>query len=692
MVTAAPGGTAAEALTGVGLAAGPLAISPSTATFDAVAAGQSSAKSVFSLSGGGGEVSASPSIALTGQDASLFAISDDGCSGQALPPAGCSFSLTFSPPAGTSPGPRSASVTATVGDAVATAVLSAAVAAPAAFAISPGPTFDFGSLALGASAPVQAFTVTNEGGGSSLVPTVAVTGPGSLDFPVQANGCTAPLDPGQTCSFTLGFDPASAGTWSATATVSAAGATAASVDVTGQGIDAAALAVDPSVRLFGSVTQGSASPVTTFVVTNGGSVTSGALAASLAGTEASQFAISNDSCTGASLAPGATCSVGVAFAPGVAVSGAVAASLQVSASPGGEAVASLTGTAIAPAQLTLQPASRDFGAVVSGATSSATFTVANAGGQSTGPVSVQLSGSGTFGIGTDSCSGSTLAAGASCALSVTFAPPAGAAGPQTGALQISATPGGSPSATLTGVAQQSAALSMAAPPGFSGFGTVLDGNTSAPADFVLTNGGNQATGPLTISLSGPASGSFAITSDGCSGIVLGGGAQCTVSVQFAPSTGASGVQRAVLDAQASPGGSASAAFSGTATNPATLSISGPALIGGFTAVVPPATASGTFTVTNGGDLPSGTITSSITQSVANTFVIANDGCTGNVLAAGATCTLDVVFSPQDGSTGLQIGIVSVSASPGGSASTGLAGTAGSAPDAGSASVPDASLE
>jgi hypothetical protein len=682
LLAAAPGGTVAVSLTGTGLSLGPLAIVPSSADFGAVAGGESSPKSVFTLTGSGGEVTASPSIVLTGQDASFFAISDDGCSGQPLPPAGCVWSVTFSPPAGAPIGPRSASITATVAGAVATATLSASVASPATLAVDPGPTFDFGPLALGAPAPEQTFTVTNDGGTASLVPTVAVTGTGSLDFSVDENGCTAPLAPGETCTFTLGFDPATAGTSGATVTVSAGSATPASVAVTGQGLAAAAIAVTPATQSFGVVTQASRSSAATFVVTNGGDVPSGPLTLSLAGTEANQFVISSDTCTMAQLAPSATCSVAVAFAPAPRVSGAVAASLQVSGAPGGQAVASLTGTAVAPAALDIEPTSQDFGTLVSGATSSATFTITNAGGQSTGPIAVQLSAPDGFAIAGDACSGTTLAGGATCTVFVTFAPSSTTTGPQAANLQVTAAPGGSLSASLTGTAQQPAALSLIPPPGFSGFGTVVDGNTSATADFVLMNGGGQATGVLTTSLGGPAAGSFAVTSDACNGTVLGAGARCTVSVQFAPSIGASGSQRAVLDAQASPGGSTSAALSGTAKNPASLSISGPALIGGLITVVPPATASGTFTVTNGGDLPSGTITASIAQTVDGTFVIANDGCTGNVLAGGASCTLDVVFSPPVASSGLELCLVSVSASPGGSASTATAGNAGTPADAG----------
>jgi hypothetical protein len=88
------------------------------------------------------------------------------------------------------------------------------------------------------------------------------------------------------------------------------------------------------------VTSGSSSSPTAFTVTNTGSVPSGVLTPSLGASVDFVFGSTN-TCTG-TLAPGAHCEVDVSFAP--SGGGAKTASLQVSATPGGQAVARLSGS------------------------------------------------------------------------------------------------------------------------------------------------------------------------------------------------------------------------------------------------------------------------------------------------------------------------------------------------------------
>jgi hypothetical protein len=75
--------------------------------------------------------------------------------------------------------------------------------------------------------------------------------------------------------------------------------------------------------------------------------------------------------------------------------------------------------------------------------------------------------------------------------------------------------------------------------------TAVHSGTSTTRDFTLTNSGGNATGALTltISLSGP----FAISVDGCTGVSLGPGKSCKVTVQYAPVT--AGITRAELTAR-----------------------------------------------------------------------------------------------------------------------------------------------
>jgi hypothetical protein len=79
------------------------------------------------------------------------------------------------------------------------------------------------------------------------------------------------------------------------------------------------------------------------VVTNTGLGTTGALTASLTGTNASEFGITQNNCTGQLHGSGGTCSVFVRLSPSSA--GGKTASLNVTGTPGGTQSSTLTGTA-----------------------------------------------------------------------------------------------------------------------------------------------------------------------------------------------------------------------------------------------------------------------------------------------------------------------------------------------------------
>ncbi len=88
--------------------------------------------------------------------------------------------------------------------------------------------------------------------------------------------------------------------------------------------------------------------------------------------------------------------------------------------------------------------------------------------------------------------------------------------------------------------------------------TAVHSGTSTTRDFTLTNSGGNATGALTltISLSGP----FTISVDGCTGVSLGPGKSCKVTVQYAPVT--AGITRAELTARSKKYGFSAASLFG----------------------------------------------------------------------------------------------------------------------------------
>jgi outer membrane protein assembly factor BamB len=293
-------------------------------------------------------------------------------------------------------------------------------------------------------------------------------------------------------------------------------------------VPGAGLTVSPTFAPdYGTMLDGTRSSPTTFTVTNFGSSATSVLIDTFTGKDPSQFQVTSDTCARKTLAGGASCTIGVAFAP--TLPGLRQATLSVSAATGGSAGATLSGTGNA---LTISPAAKDYGTVLDGTSSpSTTFTVTNHSSTMVSPNVASL-GSSQFAVSSDSCSGATLAAGATCIIGVAFTP-TGFGSISTNiesvsaTLSVGSTPGVAVSANLSGTAQ-----AVAIVPPTKDFGAVPVGSSSS-ATFTITNLSSAAL-PLPLALSVSGSG-FNTTSDGCNGQSLALGASCTVVVTFAPS-------------------------------------------------------------------------------------------------------------------------------------------------------------
>jgi hypothetical protein len=148
------------------------------------------------------------------------------------------------------------------------------------------------------------------------------------------------------------------------------------------------------------------------------------------GANAADFSILSGSCTAvATVNAGGSCIIVVAFSP-ASTHGPKTAALTGFAENGTNAItATLTGTALAPALLTVSPALHDFGSVMHGSGSSTwTFTITNTGDRTSDtfhPVIESVNGSQWYVTGSGCLT--TLAPGASCDFSVKFAPTAAGA-------------------------------------------------------------------------------------------------------------------------------------------------------------------------------------------------------------------------------------------------------------------------
>jgi centrosomal CEP192-like protein len=98
------------------------------------------------------------------------------------------------------------------------------------------------------------------------------------------------------------------------------------------------------------------------------------------------------------------------------------------------------------------------------------------------------------------------------------------------------------------------------------YGTLNAGQTQSQ-QFTLTNTDGKPSGALTASLSGSAA--FSITSDGCTGLSLGKGKTCLVTVKYAP-TSSGQSDTAILSASNRKTGSASITLTGASSTPCVL--------------------------------------------------------------------------------------------------------------------------
>jgi FG-GAP repeat len=326
------------------------------------------------------------------------------------------------------------------GAAAATALAAALAAPPAAHAaptaaLTPATAFDAGNRQVGAGpSSTRTFTVRSTGADPLAIASVALSGPDAAQFAITADTCSArgvadPLAQNQTCTVTVAFAPVLTGARATTLEIATNGPALTSAAVTGTGRD---LEASATALAFGDLRVGAAATQRTVRLTNRDTAGYTLGAVTVAGTDAAQFAKGADGCSGTALAAGASCEVTVAFAP--RNPGAKRATVALAAF--GPAPVALGGTAVQPAGA-LAPARRDLGIHAPGTASEPQpFTLENTGNGPLAVGAVSLGGldADAFQIGEDRCGGRTVAAGASCTVTVAFAPERG--GWRTASLRI----------------------------------------------------------------------------------------------------------------------------------------------------------------------------------------------------------------------------------------------------------------
>jgi hypothetical protein len=501
-------------------------LSPSSLAFGSQALSTTSSPQIVTLSNTGAGALTISSIALSGSNPGDFAATNN-CGSSLAAGANCSITVTFKPTAASA---RSAtlSVTDNASGSPQRVTLTGTGISPVA-SLSPT-AIPFGIRTINTSGAAVVATLRNIGNATMTISSVVITGTNAVDF-ARTTTCGASLTAGASCTISVTFGPATTGVKAATVSVTDnAPGSPHTIALTGTGT---AVTVAPASLIFGSQPVGTSSQAQVVTVTNVGTTTLTSLVISMTGANTTDFG-ETTTCS-ATLAARSSCTISVTFTP--TSSGGRAAGVRIaSADPASPVQVTLTGTATSPA-VTLTPTSLAFGVQTLHTTStSRAITVRNSGTATLTINSITITGTNAADFASTTTCAATLAANATCTISVTFSPTA--IGARAASVSVSDNAPGNPhTVPLTGTG-----AAVTATPTRLTFASRTVGTTSPAQTVTVSNVGTTSVTGISVSDTGTNAGDFNETTT-C-GTVLSAGTNCTISVTFVPS--ARGTRTATL--------------------------------------------------------------------------------------------------------------------------------------------------
>ncbi len=535
------------------------------------------------------KVSSVTIVSIAGQDAN-FQITGITLPLVLSPGQEAQFNVQFQPSATGKP-----STTISFGDNaqfVASMTVTGEGVVPGQLALDPS-SLDFGNVKVGAS-QTSNVTLSNSGATDVNITQASLSG---ASFTTSNLALPLTLHPGSTAAFSVTFAPTGTGNFSGSVSFSAnavqnraqlknraqpAQATIVVLALNGAGVNAGTLSANPTSVVFGSVQVGSSSSKSETLTNTGGS----SVTISQASVTGAGFSISGLTLP-ATLGANQSVAFTVKFAPttGGAVSGNLAIVSDASNSPLNIA---LSGTGVAPGQLSASPTSLSFGNVQIGTSSNKTETLTNTGGTAVNISQANVTGAAY------SVSGltlpATLAPSQSVAFTVTFAPTA--AGSANGTLAIVSDAPGSPlNIGLTGSGVTPGQITPN--PASLSFGNVVVGSSKTLTETLTNSGGSS----LTISAASASGTGFSLSGLALP-LTLNAGQSTSFSVQFAPTaTGGVSGNIAITSNGANP--NLNIALSANGVTPGALSANPTSLSFGTVQVGNNASLSETLTNTGG---------------------------------------------------------------------------------------------
>jgi Abnormal spindle-like microcephaly-assoc'd, ASPM-SPD-2-Hydin len=599
----------------------------SSLTFATQSAGTTSAPQGAVISSTGLDAVNFSSFSIAGTNASDFAISSKTC-GSSLPDSNsCLVYVVFTP---TAAGARSAQLQIADNVSGSPQIVQLSGTGQAGLTITPSLTFAAETVA--STSAAQTATIQNLGTIAYSFSGFTLAGANASDYAISANTCGGSVGATSSCAVSVTFTPTGPGirTASLQITDTAPGSPQA-VSITGTGLGSS-LTVTSGLAFPATGMSTTSAPLGVSIQNTGGApVTFSSIA--FTGTNPGDFAFSGNTC-GGTVTAGASCQLSVTFSPQATGSRTASITITDNATNTPQTVM-LTGTG-ATTTLSL-PSTITFGSQYLSTTSAAQpVSLQNTGSVTAVLNTFSLTGAnaGDFAISANTCA-TTLAAGASCQVSITFSPLA--TGTRSASLQITDSASNSPQTAPISGTGLPAALTIT--PSLA-FGAQGIGVTSSSQTVLVQNAGTLTITLAGLSLAGANPSDFAISSTNC-GASLVGGASCQVVVTFTPGSAGAFAASLQIGNSGSP-------------NPVVSSLSGTG-VGVALTVTPQLTfaaqvinstsASQAVTVQNAGTAAAGLTTFTITGANAGAFAISSNTC-GAVLPSAASCQINVTFTPQ----------------------------------------------
>lgn len=374
----------------------------------------------------------------------------------------------------------------------------------AAQTVSPA-SLSFGNQAVGTTSASKNVTVTNKGKSGITITSIAT----NLSDYAQTNNCPlspATLPAGTSCTISVTFTPGVIGARDGTLTVTDSGTQSVSLKGTGE----LAVTAAPSSLNFGNEVVGKKSASKSATIKNNQPTS---LTISSIATNSSDYSITADTCpiSPATLAGGASCKITLTFTPSIL--GSDNATLTITDNASNSPTVSLTGTGVPP--VAVAPSSLVFGSQALGTTSLAQVVTLANNQSSKLTITSTTSSLADFALSsTCPLRPSTLAAGASCSVSVTFSP--AATGTRSATLTFSDNASNSPqTVSLSGTGLPATLVSIAVTPAnssviagtteqFTATGTYTDNSTQNLTNSVTWTTANS--GVATMNAQGLATG------------------------------------------------------------------------------------------------------------------------------------------------------------------------------------------